>query len=241
VHFRTDPGQALVVGTTLAVERLGFGQTAASAARAIGLGRPRGPGMAVASGISFLLLLVIPVFVGVTGSSGTLRSDALWLLPGLFAQAGVAEEVLFRGYLYGRLRRGRSFWRAARLSMLPFVAVHLLLFLTMPWSVALAALVLSVVLSFPFARLFELGGNTIWPRPSCTSSCREPSRSLRFPTTRLRGSRSCGWLPARCCPCWHSSVADRAPLQTLLPTPHEASTHLRRSRTRTVSAARRRQ
>jgi membrane protease YdiL (CAAX protease family) len=163
VHFRTDPGQALVVGTTLAVERLGFGQTAASAARAIGLGRPRGPGMAVASGISFLLLLVIPVFVGVTGSSGTLRSDALWLLPGLFAQAGVAEEVLFRGYLYGRLRRGRSFWRAARLSMLPFVAVHLLLFLTMPWSVALAALVLSVVLSFPFARLFELGGNTIWP------------------------------------------------------------------------------
>jgi membrane protease YdiL (CAAX protease family) len=44
----------------------------------------------------------------------------------------VAEEVLFRGYLFGHLRRGRSFWRAAVLSMLPFVCVHLLLFFTMP-------------------------------------------------------------------------------------------------------------
>ena len=89
--------------------------------------------------------------------------DALSLAPGLFAQAGIAEEILFRGYLFGRLRRGRSFWRAAWLSMIPFVGVHLLLFFTMPWPVALAALLLSVALSFPFAHLFELGGGTIWP------------------------------------------------------------------------------
>ena len=47
--------------------------------------------------------------------------------------------------------------------MIPFVGVHLLLFFTMPWPVALAALLLSVALSFPFAHLFELGGGTIWP------------------------------------------------------------------------------
>ena len=46
--------------------------------------------------------------------------------------------------------------------MVPFVAVHLFLFLTMPWPIALAAVLLSVVLSFPFAYLFELGGSTIW-------------------------------------------------------------------------------
>ena len=86
----------------------------------------------------------------------------LWLLPGLFAQGGVAEEVLFRGYLFGRLRRGRSFWRATGLSMLPFVGVHLLLFFTMPWHIAMAALLLSVVLSIPLTYLFELGGATIW-------------------------------------------------------------------------------
>jgi hypothetical protein len=41
--------------------------------------------------------------------------------------------------------------------------VHLLLFFTMPWPIALAALLLSLVLSFPLARLFDAGGATIWP------------------------------------------------------------------------------
>jgi hypothetical protein len=47
--------------------------------------------------------------------------------------------------------------------MLPFVAVHLILFLTMAWPVALASVLLAVIISFPLARLFELGGDTIWP------------------------------------------------------------------------------
>jgi membrane protease YdiL (CAAX protease family) len=84
------------------------------------------------------------------------------LLPGLFAQAGIAEEALFRGYLFGHLRVGRAFWRAAGLSMLPFVAVHLVLVFSMPWPIALASVVLAVVISFPLAHLFELGGGTIW-------------------------------------------------------------------------------
>jgi len=102
------------------------------------------------------------LFLRSTGTSAAVASDALLLAPGLFAQAGVAEEILFRGYLFGRLRRGRSFWRAAWLSMIPFVAVHLFLFFTMPWPLALAALLLYAVLSFPLAHLFELGGGTIW-------------------------------------------------------------------------------
>ena len=46
--------------------------------------------------------------------------------------------------------------------MLPFVAVHLFLFLTMSWPIALASVLLAVVISFPLAHLFELGGRTIW-------------------------------------------------------------------------------
>jgi len=46
--------------------------------------------------------------------------------------------------------------------MLPFVAVHLFLFLTMSWPLALASVLLAVVISFPLAHLFELGGRTIW-------------------------------------------------------------------------------
>jgi membrane protease YdiL (CAAX protease family) len=110
-----------------------------------------------------LLLLVVPAFARVAGVRWSIDPDAVPLVPGLFAQAGIAEEVLFRGYLFGHLRRGRSFWRAAALSMVPFVAVHLLLFATMPFPIAMAALLLAVVVSFPMAQLFELGGMTIWP------------------------------------------------------------------------------
>jgi membrane protease YdiL (CAAX protease family) len=153
---------AVVVGATLLVQRLWPGQTLWSAARAIGLGTPDRLGLVVAAGLSAVLLLLVPLFARITASSVTVETGTLWLIPGLFAQAGIAEETLFRGYLFGRLREGRSFRAAATLSMLPFVAVHLLLFLTMPWPVALAALFLSVAISFPLAHLYELGGSTIW-------------------------------------------------------------------------------
>jgi membrane protease YdiL (CAAX protease family) len=91
-----------------------------------------------------------------------MRGGWLWLVPGLFAQGGIAEECLFRGYLFGHLRRQRTFWRAAWLSVPPFVAVHLLLFTYMPAPVAAAATLLSLVMSFPLARLYDLGGGTIW-------------------------------------------------------------------------------
>ena len=165
----SDRGQAgLIVGAlvtvaTLAVERTWFRPDVASAAQAIGLGAARRAGLVASAGICVLLLMVIPVFVQVTGASVVIERDSLWLLPGLFAQAGIGEEVMFRGYLFGHLRRGRTFSKAAFVSMLPFVSVHMLLFFTLPWPIALAALLLAVVLSFPLSHLFELGGATIWP------------------------------------------------------------------------------
>ena len=110
-----------------------------------------------------MLVSIVPVFAYVTGGSAALVPGWALLIPGLFAQAGIAEETLFRGYLFGHLRPGRSFWRAAGVSMLPFVAVHLFLFFTMPWPIATASLLLAVAISFPLAHLFELGGATIWP------------------------------------------------------------------------------
>ena len=47
--------------------------------------------------------------------------------------------------------------------MVPFVAVHLVSFASQAWPIALAAVGLSAVMSFPLAHLFEVGGNTIWP------------------------------------------------------------------------------
>lgn len=154
---------ALVLAATLLVECVAFGRHPSDAPAAVGLGVPRARGIVAAALAVVPALLVIPAFEATTGVSAVLRSDWVSLTPGLFAQAGVAEETLFRGFLYGHVRNGRSFWRAATLSAVPFVGVHLFLFFTLPWAVALASVMLAVVLSFPFAHLFELGGRTIWP------------------------------------------------------------------------------
>jgi membrane protease YdiL (CAAX protease family) len=152
----------LVVGTTLLLERLFFRQPLAASARALGLGPPVRRGLLAAVALSLVLLFVIPVFAWATQASVTFYPGWSGLLLGLFTQAGLAEETLFRGYLFGHLRRQRSFWRASGLATIPFVVVHLLLFVTLPWPLALASILLAVVISFPLAYLFDLGGGTIW-------------------------------------------------------------------------------
>ena len=164
----SDRGQAglpvclLVVAATLGFERLFFQRSLATSAQALGLSYPTVRGLLTAAVLCALLLLVFPLFAYFARVSLAFYPGAGWLLVGLFAQAGIAEETLFRGYLFGRLRRRHSFWRAAALATLPFVAVHLVLFATLPWPIALAAMLLSVALSFPLAHLFELSGGTIW-------------------------------------------------------------------------------
>jgi membrane protease YdiL (CAAX protease family) len=153
---------ALVVAGVLLVERLLFHRPFARGARLVGLGRPAGTGMLAAVVVSLLLLAAFPLYAWLTGARLRLYPGWLLLLPGLFAQAGIAEEVLFRGYLFGHLRQGRGFWQAVLVAVPPFLAVHLPMFFYMPPAVAAAAVLTSLVISFPLARLFELGGGTIW-------------------------------------------------------------------------------
>jgi len=152
----------LVVAATATADWLLLRRQRGASVRRLGLGRPRAKGMIAAGGAAFLLLMVALLFVRARGLAPAFYPGWISLLPGLFAQAGIAEEVLFRGYLFGHIRVGRTFWRAAAVSMLPFVTVHLVLFFSMPWSIALASVLLAIVISFPLAYLFELGGNTIW-------------------------------------------------------------------------------
>ena len=164
----SDRGQAglaiaaAVIAALLTIECFLFGRTPAMAMRLLGLGPPTALGIIVAAALSGMLLAVIPVYASMRGAPLAVYPGWMWLLPGLFAQAGIAEEVLFRGYLFRRLRRGRSFWKAALLSAVPFVAVHLFMFATLPWLIAFAAVLLATAISFPLAHLFELGGHSIW-------------------------------------------------------------------------------
>ncbi len=182
----SDRGQAgLIVGAvvvvaTVAVERTWLASTLRGAIRALGLQTPTGSSLLASGVISGVLLLVVPIYVAMTGARWTMDPQWLERVPGLFAQAGIAEEVLFRGYLFGHVRRGRAFWRAASLSMLPFVAVHLLMFFTMPWPIAVASLLLAVVISFPLAHLYELGNGTIWAPALLHTIVQGTVKSIQF-------------------------------------------------------------
>jgi membrane protease YdiL (CAAX protease family) len=156
------PLAVLILFACLLAERWLWDQPVSTASRALGLGMPTAKAVAVAGGVGALLLLVLPLFAAIARADVTLYPRWPLLLPGLFCQGGIAEEVLFRGYLFGTLRNRYPFRRAAMLSTGPFLVAHLLLFVTMEWPIALAATALSLVVSFPLAHLFELGGRTVW-------------------------------------------------------------------------------
>jgi membrane protease YdiL (CAAX protease family) len=153
----------VVVGAATAIEILMTRVPPGRALAALGLGGTKASGLLWAIAFSAAMLCFYPLYSIFTGIALRLRPDWLALLPGLFAQGGIAEETVFRGFLFRHIRTGRSFRQAAILSSIPFVAVHLLLFSSMDFAIALAALFVAVSISFPLAWLFERSGDSIWP------------------------------------------------------------------------------
>lgn len=164
----SDRGQAgvivglIVTAAVIITERLLFSRSFAQSAKTVGLGQPKIIGLLAAIGIGVLLIAAMPIFVLLTGSNFSFYPGWSLLLPGLFFQAGIAEETLFRGYLFGHIRERHSFAKAAMWAAIPFVIVHLIMFFSLPWPIATASILLAVVMSFPFSKLYELGGGTIW-------------------------------------------------------------------------------
>lgn len=152
----------LVVGTTIAAKIFLFNRSFKESFRVVGLTRPNALGILIAIVICVLMLVAIFVFASAKDSSFSYYPNWYLLIPGLFFQAGIAEETLFRGYLFGYIRLKYSFWKAACIAAVPFILVHLIMFYSLPFAIAFASILLSVIMSFPLARLFEFGGNTIW-------------------------------------------------------------------------------
>jgi membrane protease YdiL (CAAX protease family) len=197
----SDRGQAgIVVGliiaaATVAFEAALFKKPVIEAARFVGLGRPAARGLAIALAISLLLFLTIPAFGAATSSAFSFYPGWLWLVPGIFFQAGIAEETLFRGYLFGHFRERHDYWKAASLSAIPFVLVHLIIFYSNPWPIAAASVLLAVITSFPLSRLFEIGGNTIWP-PATVHFAIQSGVKLFIPEGESAGLYPLYWIAA---------------------------------------------
>jgi membrane protease YdiL (CAAX protease family) len=195
--FRGEAGVVvggLVVAASLAAQRLAFGGTLAGAASMLGLGRPTARSIWTALSIGAVLLAIIPILAIVMAERPMMYPGWLMLLPGLFAQGGVAEETLFRGYLFGNLRRRHAFWKAAWLSASVFVGAHLLLFATMSWEIAAASTLLALAVSFPLSSLFELGGRTIWAPAIVHFVIQGAVKVVEMPGSPMRYQMS--WLAA---------------------------------------------
>lgn len=151
----------LVVVAAIACECLLSRRGVAKSVSALGLRWTNWRALFWTLALSAGLLLYLPIFAAATGARLELLPGAAWLALGMFAQGGIAEEVVFRGFVFRRLRITRSFWRSALLSAAPFVVVHVVLLLQMDVFVALASLLLAVLISFPLAWLFERGGGSV--------------------------------------------------------------------------------
>ena len=66
------------------------------------------------------MVAFIPLYAFLTQSDIHLQDHWLWILLGILTSVRIAEETLFRGFVFNFLRRDRPFWRAATPSMIFF-------------------------------------------------------------------------------------------------------------------------
>jgi membrane protease YdiL (CAAX protease family) len=155
---------AIMVLVAVLFERQAFKHSAAEGLRVIGFGRPNPRAVLVAAIIGLVMLVFFPIFSLITGAHIALKPNWFWILVGAIALNGIGEETLFRGYVFGGLRReaGISFRQAGFISMIIFASVHLLLFVGNPFFVGFLGTLIAVSAAFPMAYLYERGNNTIW-------------------------------------------------------------------------------
>ncbi len=91
------------------------------------------------------------------GVAGRLHS-LWWEVPAIAVSAGVAEEIVFRGYLLEGLRRiwPRSIWPAVAVSSVAFALAHL------SWGLSGLQFLFYIALGAVFA-LFVLRSRSLWP------------------------------------------------------------------------------
>jgi membrane protease YdiL (CAAX protease family) len=153
---------AAVVTASLGVSRGLYRLPMREGVRALGLGRPDPRSLTVSAVVSALVLLVWPTTVLLSGASIPLRPDWPVALIGILTLHGLAEELIWRGYVFRRLAQGRSFWPAVFLSM-PLIAVtHIPIVVASGPAIGIGAMLVAAVTSIALSRLYAMGGGTLW-------------------------------------------------------------------------------
>ena len=152
----------VVIATAFTVEMALFKQSFAQAVARLGLGRPSARVVAVTALFGGLMLACYPLITAITGAKFTLPSNAGWMLLGIAAMNGIAEEMMMRGYLFRHLRATRTFGRAIVWVMVLHAAMHIVIVLEAGLLVGGAAVITALASGVPMAYVFERGRNTLW-------------------------------------------------------------------------------
>lgn len=169
------------IGAILVAERWLFTETLTTALRAVGFASVRTRVLALTFVASVPMWAFLPLVAWTKGVPPALRPDWLSLLVGVVLVNGITEEVIHRGFVFGHLRRGRSFAVAATLSAAIFAAQHLYIIVTSGWTIGLASVLLATLLSYPMALVFERGGNSIAGPAVLHTSANAPVIILAMP------------------------------------------------------------
>jgi membrane protease YdiL (CAAX protease family) len=155
-----------IIALVIAIQHRRSGGTWSEALHDLGLAWPHPRALLVGLLGATPIFLVYGLVFGVMGQSAALVPFAGLLLLRFILGAGIVEELVFRGFVFRQMRRGRGFWHAASLSGAAFGLAHLFNFMngfTLDIAVSvLASVILGFVLTFPAAALFERSGNHIW-------------------------------------------------------------------------------
>jgi membrane protease YdiL (CAAX protease family) len=133
-----------------------------STLRAVGLGPPVVRAVVAATIVGGA---VVATFFGgavLLGIDVELRSNWPTVLVAVLLFHGLAEELVWRGFVYGHLRRTRTFWRAILWSTPLIALTHVPIIATNGVGVGLLAVLTAIVTCLPFAYLYDRGGRTIW-------------------------------------------------------------------------------
>ena len=167
--FVTSPPNPISSASALAAAAvaLALGQRAAGTGwaqvpAALGLGRPKAHAVAVAGVVGGIFLMVLVLGANRLGVALELRENWPVVLVGVMLFHGLAEELVWRGYVFARLRDNRSFAAAVWWSVPLIALTHAPIVVTDGWLVGALATLTAAITCWPMAYLWERGGHTMW-------------------------------------------------------------------------------
>jgi membrane protease YdiL (CAAX protease family) len=160
------PGPALLAaGVVFAILAIGLGVHGTPQQRILtelGLGRPRPRPVIAAAVAGGLVLATYVVGAVVLGVDLHLRANWLSVLGGTLLFHGIAEELVWRGFAFGQLRRRMRFWPAVAWSIPLITCTHIPIIASAGALVGGLAVISAAATCVPLSYLWEHDRRSIW-------------------------------------------------------------------------------